>query len=64
MQEVDHVREVLAAIHESDEDLHLATATVDGEFRLYARSPSNLDVIGMDLPIWGTRNRSSTGSTT
>ncbi len=24
----------------------LATATVDGEFRLYARSPSNLDVIG------------------
>ena len=41
-------------IHESDDELHLATATVDGEFRLYARSPSNLDVIGVDLPIWGT----------
>ncbi len=54
MKEVDHVRGVVAAIHESDEELHLATARVDGEFRLYSRTPAGLDVIGLDLPIWGT----------
>ncbi len=60
-QEVEQVREALAAIHESDDELHLATATVEGEFRLYARSPSNLDVIGVDLPIWGTSQSMTDG---
>ena len=41
------------------DERHLATATVDGEYRLYARSPSNLDVIGIDLPVWGTSQTSS-----
>ena len=50
---LNKVRDVLAAVHEGDER-HLATATVEGEYRLYARSPSNLDVIGIDLPVWGS----------
>ncbi len=52
-REVEAARDVLSAIHDSSDDLRLATATVDDEFRLYARSPANLDVIGFDLPIWG-----------
>ena len=53
-KEVERVRDAITAVHEQQEELGLATATVEGEFRLYARSPSNLDVIGVDLPIWGT----------
>ena len=53
MQEVQRIRQVLAALDEEDVP-HLATATVDNELRLYTRPPSNLDVIGVELPIWGT----------
>src|SRR5262249_2335030 len=53
-REAERIRDVLAALDENDDELRLATATVDGEFRLYTRSPSDLDVIGVDLPIWGT----------
>jgi hypothetical protein len=54
LQEVERVREVLAAMDGTDDGPRLATATVDGEFRLYTRAPSNLDVVGIDLPVWGT----------
>jgi hypothetical protein len=53
-REGERIRDVLAALDENDDELRLATATVDGEFRYYTRSPSDLDVIGVDLPIWGT----------
>lgn len=60
-REVEAVRDVLSAIHDSSDDLRLATATVDGEFRLYARSPANLDILGFDLPIWGRAMSMSDG---
>ena len=54
-RELDDVREVLTAMRASeDENPHRSTATVDGEHRLYARSPSNLDIIGIQPPVWGT----------
>ncbi len=53
-RENERVREVLAAIDETPDIPTLATATVSGEFRLYSRAPTNLDVIGLDLPFWGT----------
>ncbi len=54
-QELDRVREILSEMRGLEgEDSHLATATIDGEYRLYARSPSNLDVIGIEPPVWGT----------
>ena len=53
-QQIARIREAIAAVREREDELNLATATVDGEYRKYARSPANLDVIGVDLPIWGT----------
>jgi hypothetical protein len=54
-QELDHVREILTAMRAlENEDPHRATATVDGELRQYARSPSNLDIVGIQPPVWGT----------
>ena len=46
-----------------DETSHLATATIDSEYRLYARSPSNLDVMGIEPPIWGTSQSLQDGYT-
>ena len=49
------MREILAAMRAlEDENPHRATATVDGEHRQYARSPSNLDIMGIEPPVWGT----------
>ena len=54
-QELDDVRDILTAMRAlEDEDPHRSTATVDGEHRLYARSPSNLDIMGIQPPVWGT----------
>ena len=53
VQEVQRIREVLAALDENEDVPHLTTATVDSEFRLYTRTPSNLDVIGVEMPLWG-----------
>ena len=62
-QEVDRIREVLGPLGESQDVPRLSTATVDGEFRLYSRPPGNLDVIGLDLPIWGTSRTLTDGLT-
>jgi hypothetical protein len=53
IEEVQRIREVLAALDQEDIP-HLATATVDNELRLYTRPPANLDVVGIELPLWGT----------
>jgi hypothetical protein len=54
-QELDQIREVLSAMRGQEaESSHLSTATIDSEYRLYARSPSNLDIIGVEPPVWGT----------
>ena len=54
-QELDQIREILSATRGMEDEVsHLTTATVDSDYRLYARSPSNLDVIGIDPPILGT----------
>lgn len=53
MSEVERIREVLAAINESEERHLPTTAIVDGEFRLFSRSPANLDVIGVEVANWG-----------
>src|SRR5262249_38859959 len=54
-QELEQVRAALAAMRGlDDDDSHLATATVEGELRLYARSPSNLDILGIQPRVWGT----------
>ena len=42
---------------------HLATAILDGEHRVYARSPSNLDVIGVQPKVWGTSQSIQDGYT-
>lgn len=52
-EEVEKVRDLLAAMNESDEHRLPAMAGLDGEFRLYSRPPANLDVIGVELPVWG-----------
>ena len=53
--ELDRIREVLSAMRGMEgESSRLTTATIDSEYRLYARSPSNLDVIGIEPPLWGT----------
>jgi hypothetical protein len=53
-REVDRIRDVLTALDDNDDEIRLATGTVDGEFCLYTRSPSDLDVIGVEVPILGT----------
>ena len=54
-RELDEIREILSAMRASDNATpHLSTAIVDGEHRLYARSPSNLDILAIQPPVWGT----------
>jgi hypothetical protein len=54
-RELDEIREVLTATRAAEDgNPRLTTATVDGEYRQYARSPSNLDVMGIQPPLWGT----------
>jgi hypothetical protein len=53
-KELERIRDAVSAVHERDDEPSLATATVDGEVNLYSRTNSKLDVIGVDLPIWGT----------
>src|SRR5579883_2328545 len=53
--ELDAIRTTLTAMRGlEDEGSHLATGTVDGEVRLYARAPSGLDVVGVQPRLWGT----------
>ncbi len=54
-----------SAVHDGSDDLGLATAVDRRRVpAAYAGPPSNLDVIGLDLPIWGGRCRSWRGSST
>ena len=63
-QELDEVRGILTAMRDLEEpESHLSTAIVDGEHRQYARSPSNLDVIGVQPKVWGTSQSIQDGYT-
>jgi hypothetical protein len=53
--ELRKFRESLAAIRGFDDDVSpLATASVEGELPLFARSPSGLDIIGIQPRMWGS----------
>ena len=53
--ELTRFRESLTAIRGFDDDVsQLVTANVEGEFPLFARAPSGLDIIGIQPRMWGS----------
>jgi hypothetical protein len=54
-EQLDRIRAVMSAMRGTDENgSHFATATVEGELRLFGLAPSNLDILGIQPRIWGT----------
>lgn len=53
--ELETVRALITGLRRGPEGVsHLVTAVLDGEFPRYTRPGQNLDLIGVDLPSWGT----------
>ena len=52
--ELERFRATLAAVRERDEVSHLLTGTVEGEIPAYTRTPTGLDMIGIQPRFWGT----------
>jgi hypothetical protein len=52
--ELERVRASLAAVRELDDVSHLLTATVDGELPAYARTPTGLDMVGIQPRFWAS----------
>jgi hypothetical protein len=53
--ELARFREVLGSVRELDDTVsHLVTATVEGDFSLFARAPMGMDMIAVAPRLWGS----------
>jgi len=50
--ELERVRATLAAVRELDDVSHLLTGTVEGDLPLYTRTPTGLDMVGIQPRFW------------
>ena len=50
--ELERVRASLAAVRELDDVSHLLTANVEGDLPLYTRTPTGLDMVGIQPRFW------------